>query len=320
MSIERNQHKQKNFKDFLVKRMEEIDREIEKKNRLLDQKVTKLEKIRKSKVILFFSSDAISKPLVSKIYSKYENLISSPVDRLDVIVDSGGGDIDSTYHLVMLLRKMSKKGLRFIVPRWAKSAATLLVCGGDEIIMNVTSEIGPLDPQITKIDENEESEEQFSPLCIKQVTDYIDQLYKDGKKELADKLVEKIKLYELGDFMRALTVSPVYIKKILQSRMLRDEKEEKIKEVADILTTGFPHHGHCILMDDAKQIGLKVVTPNKKEWGILWSIWQEYDSTRSLIFEKQRLMSAFVRTSEKENPELVALLRSGVVDVKNLKR
>jgi Serine dehydrogenase proteinase len=38
--------------------------------------------------------------------------------------------------------------IRFIVPSFAKSAATMLVMSGDEILMDVTAEVGPTDPQM----------------------------------------------------------------------------------------------------------------------------------------------------------------------------
>ena len=69
-------------------------------------------------------------------------------ENLDVIIDSGGGDADAAYHIAKLFHKNFKGEITYIIPRFAKSAATLLVCGGDKIIMGPTSELGPLDPQI----------------------------------------------------------------------------------------------------------------------------------------------------------------------------
>jgi ClpP class serine protease len=38
--------------------------------------------------------------------------------------------------------------IRFIIPSLAKSAATMLVMSGDEILMDTGAELGPIDPQM----------------------------------------------------------------------------------------------------------------------------------------------------------------------------
>ena len=70
--------------------------------------------------------------------------------RLAVIVASPGGDINAAYNLALLFRQYGSRELTFVVPRWAKSAATLIVCGGDKVLMTQVAELGPLDPQITE--------------------------------------------------------------------------------------------------------------------------------------------------------------------------
>ncbi|MDA2911825.1 hypothetical protein MYX04_12965, partial [Nitrospiraceae bacterium AH_259_D15_M11_P09] len=83
----------------------------------------------------------------------YEELTSSSFTcdggKLIIILDSSGGDIDSAYNLASLLREVGNTYLEFVVPRWAKSAATLLCCAGDKITMTPIAELGPMDPQIT---------------------------------------------------------------------------------------------------------------------------------------------------------------------------
>jgi ATP-dependent protease ClpP protease subunit len=93
--------------------------------------------------------DSLGPNIVDDIY---EQLRSGGYKRdsecLIVVIDSGGGDINSAYNLALLFRRYAKS-LHFIVPRWAKSAATLLVCSGDQISMTPVAELGPVDPQIT---------------------------------------------------------------------------------------------------------------------------------------------------------------------------
>jgi ClpP class serine protease len=56
--------------------------------------------------------------------------------RLDVILESSGGSIDAAYNIALLLRRYAKDELNIIIPRWAKSAATVIACAGDKIFLN----------------------------------------------------------------------------------------------------------------------------------------------------------------------------------------
>jgi hypothetical protein len=67
--------------------------------------------------------------------------------KLDVLVHSPGGYPDATEALVKMLRRQFDN-VRFIVPAFAKSAATMLVMSGNEILMAPDAELGPIDPQM----------------------------------------------------------------------------------------------------------------------------------------------------------------------------
>lgn len=67
--------------------------------------------------------------------------------NLDVVVHSPGGSPQACESLVKLLRR-SYTHVRFIVPGIVKSAATMLVMSGDEILVDPNAEFGPIDPQM----------------------------------------------------------------------------------------------------------------------------------------------------------------------------
>ncbi|MBU2578489.1 hypothetical protein KKA69_06755 [Patescibacteria group bacterium] len=71
-------------------------------------------------------------------------------DNLDVLLHSPGGSPEAAESIVSLLRSRFTS-LRFIVPHIAKSAATMICCAGDEILMDERSELGPIDPQMQLI-------------------------------------------------------------------------------------------------------------------------------------------------------------------------
>lgn len=69
-------------------------------------------------------------------------------DKLDIIIHSPGGSLEATEQLVQYLRAKYKY-IRAIIPQNAMSAATMLACACDEIVMGRHSAIGPIDPQMT---------------------------------------------------------------------------------------------------------------------------------------------------------------------------
>jgi len=67
-------------------------------------------------------------------------------DQLDLILHSPGGDPMVAESIVKYLRSRYNH-IRVIVPHLAMSAATMIACAADEIIMGGHSALGPIDPQ-----------------------------------------------------------------------------------------------------------------------------------------------------------------------------
>src|SRR5690606_1894927 len=65
-----------------------------------------------------------------------------------LIVVSLGGRIEPAYLISKTCKRLSKEKFVVGIPRKAKSAATLVALGADEIHMGLMSELGPIDPQI----------------------------------------------------------------------------------------------------------------------------------------------------------------------------
>jgi hypothetical protein len=68
-------------------------------------------------------------------------------DGLDIILASNGGDGCVAYAIITILRRRFAH-LAAYVPLVAKSAATLLCLGADELVLSDFGELGPLDPQL----------------------------------------------------------------------------------------------------------------------------------------------------------------------------
>jgi len=68
--------------------------------------------------------------------------------ELDLIIHSPGGSLEAAAQIVQYLRSKYDH-IRAIIPQNAMSAATMISCACDEIVMGKQSAIGPIDPQIT---------------------------------------------------------------------------------------------------------------------------------------------------------------------------
>lgn len=216
----------------------------------------------------------ISSKLVDDTFDRLKERFKSPPEKLYVIVDSGGGDIDSAYNLALLFRRYGTKELHFVVPRWAKSAATLLVFGGDDIFMGPVAELGPIDPQIFQMNPMEGRMEEFSPLHIESTLDMIRSEFQNGNEKLAESLMQRLQFpLTLGSFKKSLDIGKQYVVKLLTTRMLKNEKDQtKANNIAKKLTEGYANHGFCIDISEARELGLIVNELSGDELDIVWNI------------------------------------------------
>lgn len=253
---------------------------LEKK---IEQEIKHFQEVRGRSCFPFLGVN-ITRSIVEDIFDELRKNYKECDGRLDVIIDSGGGDIDAAYNLSMLFRKYGTKELNFIIPRWAKSAATLFVCSGDIILMSPVAELGPLDPQITQINPLEGRLEKFSPLHIESTLNMIRSEFKEGNKDLAQGLLERLQFpLTLGGFVKYHEIAQQYLIKLLEARMKNSDKlTAEPKDIAKRLTHGYADHGFCINIEEAKNIGLYVVELEGEELDIAWNLYKFHDEKRRL--------------------------------------
>lgn len=178
-------------------------------------------------------------------------------EKLDIIIHSPGGSADATEQIVNYLRAKFNH-IRVIIPQNAMSAATMLACAADEIIMGKHSAIGPIDPQIifnnfsapaqSILEEFEQAKKSISsdpntaPLWIKRIDKY-----PQGVLKMCDDLIK---------------LSQERVQKWLGAWMLKDDPDcdKKAKEIAKWLGVNSNHktHGRPIGFEEAVSHGLKI--------------------------------------------------------------
>ncbi len=162
-----------------------------------------------------------------------------------------------------------------VVPRRAKSAATLLSLGADEIILNDHAELGPLDVQIYDPDREDrlsgldevESLERLEAFAMGALDRMMHLLLRRTKKKtknllpvvtefvtkLTNPMFEGIDIVRYTQMSRLLKVAQEY-----GERLLRQNYGKNSEEIARILVEDFPEHGFPIYPSEAREIGLNL--------------------------------------------------------------
>ena len=205
---------------------------------------------------------------------------ADPNEDLDLLLHSPGGDVDTAERILYMCRKLSRS-MRVLVPSSAKSAATLIAIASDSIVMGYTSELGPIDPQITMTTPT--GEVLWRPA----------QSFLDGLKKIKEETEDSGKLspvyYPLLDKLdpalidfcdKAIERSKAFAKKWLLRSMCAND-DSKAGEIADRLCNveQYLSHGAVIDADEAVEIGLTIekLDPQDELWQWIWRLYTLYE-------------------------------------------
>ena len=149
-------------------------------------------------------------------------------------MESGGGDIDAAYKILNLFKSYANK-ISVIVPFYAKSAATLIALGADELIVCKAGELGPLDPQVRDPQTN-----SFVPAhSIKETMSFIEEIH-DPVIKLS--LTDKIPALLIGAYRASGKSCKQYLDEIFTEKKIED-KDKMIKIFTEkFLSHGYPMH------------------------------------------------------------------------------
>ena len=188
-----------------------------------------------------------------------------------LVLDSPGGLAGSSYQIATLLKRHCG-GFAVAVPRIAKSAATLLVLGGEEIYLGGDAELGPLDVQVYDPEREEQTSaldevqalERLFPTALEQVDQAMALLVgRTGKK--IDSLMPMVMKF-VSDLMTPLLSNIDAIHFTQQGRRLRVAEDyavrllapiyggEVAKQIASRFVNHYSEHGFIIGSEEASSI------------------------------------------------------------------
>jgi ATP-dependent protease ClpP protease subunit len=180
--------------------------------------------------------------------------------ELDLIIHNPGGSAEATEQIVLYLRQKFSH-IRAIIPQNAMSAATMLACACNELVMAKHSAIGPIDPQMGVIANNGS---RFM-IPAQSILDEFEQAKQEIIKnpELATLWVNRINSYPHGFFKKCEDTIDLSIKLVgnwLNEYMFSDHAKKEGDRIAEWLCRSGEHKTHArpITIEKALEQGLKV--------------------------------------------------------------
>ena len=207
-------------------------------------------------VVLYDTHYSIGQFHSNKIYEALSDLAKKS-DILMVLV-SDGGKIEPAYLISKTCKRLSKSKFVVSVPRKAKSAATLISLGANEIHMGLLSELGPIDPQFGG----------FPALGLANALEKIASLstkFPDAAEMFAKYLTANLNIKDLGYFERINESAVQYAQRLLDGKSFPEGKSAE--SLADHLTNHYKDHSFVIDADEASRLlGKGIVKEGSKEY------------------------------------------------------
>lgn len=190
---------------------------------------------------------------------------------LALLLSSPGGSGLAAERIINICKKYSGTGEYWvIVPGKAKSAATMVSFGASKIFMGPASELGPIDPQLSLLEDGRQK--RFSLFNI--VASY-KELFELATKETGNlqPYLQQLARYdarEIKEFEDAISLSSDIAVRALKAGMMSTLTEAQIKTKIKMFLTPeeTKAHGRLIDSDRAENCGLAIekLTIDNKIW------------------------------------------------------
>lgn len=218
-------------------------------------------------LFLYDNQTSISEDMADKIYEAIPPNNAKPIL---LIINNKGGRVEPAY---LISKTCKENSPQFVVaiPRRAKSAATLIALGANEIHMGSMSELGPIDPQ-------------FGGLPALGLTSSLESLakvvtkYPKSSEMLASFLSQKLDLRILGYFERVSESTVQYATRLLTGKKLPKD----IDEIAKNFVYEYKDHSFVVDKEEATKFLGDIIKVNTPEYKLANEIHQ-FMSTLNLL-------------------------------------
>ena len=261
----------------------------------------------------FYWPVSLSDPDADMLEEVLRNSIK-PGERLALILNSPGGDALAAERIINICRSHSPRGFIAIVPKMAKSAATMICLGAKEIWMSQTSELGPIDPQIPIMVPGRSRPRFFAAHEI--LNSYNDLMRKANRtKGRIEPYLQQLSRFDARDIqwiISAQQLSESIAVRTLQSGVMKGRRPTQIRnKMRPLLDPDYAKvHGRPLYHDVAKKCGLavKLQPLHSPLWEAVWELYVRLNNltsfpmfgTAKVVESAETLYSASIGTSINE--------------------
>lgn len=268
---------------------------------LLNDKLLQLEAKLDTDIFCYYGAivDGIENDMLSLIEEL--NNDEAKNDALTVILTTPGGSAFAVERYVNIFRHHYKT-VDFIIPDYAYSAGTIFCMSGDNIYMDYSSVLGPIDPQV----QNKEGKWVAALGYLDKVNDAITKSKNNELSEAEFLMIKDLDLAELRSYEQARELTNDLLKKwlveykfknwdthqttesLLGQPVTLEEKIAKVEDIANQLNdnTKWKSHGRPINIEAIIKIGLKIED------------YSSNDGLRNLIREYYQLLNDYINTNK----------------------
>lgn len=242
------------------------------------RQLSRISQLRGGRAILTFACAITKKAPIGIDYDDrvpiFDQLSNLKGDKLDVILETPGGSAEIVEDIVKGMRNRFSE-VAIIVPGYAKSAGTIMVMAGDEIFMEPTSALGPIDAQVVQ------DGKRFSAHAFLEGLEKIKQeIEEQGHLNRAYvPILQNISPGEIQTCENALSFAKTLVTEWLSKYKFKfwethsstgkpvtnNQKKKRANEIAEILCNHglWLSHGRSITLKDLLKMRLKVTDYSK---------------------------------------------------------
>jgi hypothetical protein len=213
------------------------------------------------------------------------------VERLDVLVFTGGGDTLAAFGLGRLTREFSK-WVGVLVPDRCLSAGTLFALNANEIFMTGAGTLSPIDPSVTTplnpmVEGPIAGQRQLLPVSVESVAGFKSLLQEDWGVKSEETMAQIFKI--LADRVHPLALGDVYrsrqqIERLAHELMITHRtNEQEVQAVIRTLTRELGSHDYPISRTEARRLmGSQIAEDDPVLEGLVWDLYEDFRKELSL--------------------------------------
>jgi hypothetical protein len=226
--------------------------------------------------------DSIDSTDLDQIFSALTELNPDRSKDVLLLLLSRGGSIEPAYQISKLCKTYSNQRFIAVIPRHAKSAATLIAIGADEIHMGPLGQLGPIDPQLGGL----------PALGVSQALKTIASVaegYPKSAEMLAKYLQAVLTVEQIGYCDRISESAVQYAVRLLSTK---PGVSDKAGTIAKELVHEYKDHGFVIDLDEAQRhLGADWVKSDTAELEAAEEIYSFFDMVNFILgFTKNKRM------------------------------